>query len=114
MDNAFALPTALTAIFRIHSPTPSSRSSEQPLLRFYRGDIYSDAGGIRVTRHVPDVPPPAYYRRMREFTTNLDRWFIDDFLLPGTLLMHSGGRPTQFMPRLITTNAADSGNQLSA
>jgi len=50
--------------------------------------------GIRVTRHVPDVPPPAYYRRMREFTTNLDRWFIYDFLLPGTLLMHSGGRPT--------------------
>lgn len=51
---------------------------------------------------------------MREFTTHLDRWFIDDLLLPGTLLMHSGGRPTQFMPRLITTNTADSGNQLSA
>ena len=45
VNNAFALPTALTAIFRIYSPTPSSRSSEQPLLRFYRGDFYSDAGG---------------------------------------------------------------------
>ena len=47
------------------------------------------------------MPPPAYYRRMREFTTNLDRWFIYDFLLPGTLLMHSGGRPTG------STSAAD-------
>ena len=36
---------------------------------------------------------PAFYRRMRTFTTSLDRWFIYDFLLPGTLLMHSGGRP---------------------
>ena len=26
-------------------------------------------------------------------TTNLDRWFIYDFVLPGTLLMHSGGKP---------------------
>jgi phenylpropionate dioxygenase-like ring-hydroxylating dioxygenase large terminal subunit len=50
--------------------------------------------GLRVTRHVPDVPPPPYYKRFREFAGNLDRWFIYDFVLPGTLLMHSGGRPT--------------------
>jgi phenylpropionate dioxygenase-like ring-hydroxylating dioxygenase large terminal subunit len=50
--------------------------------------------GIRVTRRVPNVPPPGYYQRMRKFDGNLDRWFIYDFLLPGTLLMHSGGRPT--------------------
>ena len=50
--------------------------------------------GIRVTRRVADVPPPAYYQRFRPFDTNIDRWFIYDFLLPGTLLMHSGGRPT--------------------
>ena len=49
--------------------------------------------GIRVTRHVPDVPPPPFYRRFRSFETNLNRWFIYDFLLPGTLLMSSGGRP---------------------
>lgn len=49
--------------------------------------------GIRVTRHVPDVPPPPFYQRFRPFETHIDRWFIYDFLLPGTLLMHSGGRP---------------------
>src|SRR6185436_17593855 len=49
--------------------------------------------GIRVTRHVPDVPPPPFYQRMRSFSGNLDRWFIYDFVLPGTLLMRSGGRP---------------------
>ncbi|MCX7231803.1 MAG: aromatic ring-hydroxylating dioxygenase subunit alpha [Burkholderiales bacterium] len=50
--------------------------------------------GIRVTRHVPDVPAPPFYQRFRSFDTNLDRWFDYEFLLPGTLLMHSGGRPT--------------------
>ena len=50
--------------------------------------------GIRVTRRVSDVPPPPFYKRMRSFDGNLDRWFIYDFLLPGTLLMHSGGKPT--------------------
>lgn len=51
------------------------------------------ARGVRVTRQVPDVPAPPYYQRFRHFTTNLDRWFVYDFLFPGTLLMHSGGRP---------------------
>ena len=50
--------------------------------------------GIRVTRRVANVPAPGYYQRMRRFDGNLDRWFIYDFVLPGTLLMHSGGRPT--------------------
>ncbi|MBL0094238.1 MAG: aromatic ring-hydroxylating dioxygenase subunit alpha [Piscinibacter sp.] len=50
--------------------------------------------GLRVSRFVTDVPPPPFYKRMREFTTNLDRHFVYDFLLPATLLMHSGGRPT--------------------
>ena len=49
--------------------------------------------GIRVTRHVRDVPAPPFYQRFRRFETNLNRWFIYDFLLPGTLLMSSGGRP---------------------
>jgi vanillate O-demethylase monooxygenase subunit len=52
-------------------------------------------GGIRVTRRVKDVPPPPYYRGMKSFAGNVDRWFIYDFLLPGTLLMHSGGRPVE-------------------
>ena len=54
--------------------------------------------GIRVSRHVRDVPPPGYWKRMRTFDGNLDRWFVYDFLLPGTLLMHSGGRPTGAAP----------------
>ncbi len=51
--------------------------------------------GIRVTRRVPNVPPPPYYHRIRDMAPgNVDRWFVYDFVLPGTLLMHSGGRPT--------------------
>ncbi len=49
--------------------------------------------GIRVVRRVPDVPAPPFYLRMRAFDGPLDRWFDYQFLLPGTLLMHSGGRP---------------------
>ena len=54
--------------------------------------------GIKVSRHVNDVPAPPFYQRFRHFSTNLDRWFVYDFLLPGTLLMHSGGRPTGTAP----------------
>jgi vanillate O-demethylase monooxygenase subunit len=56
--------------------------------------------GIRVTRRVPDVPAPPFHLRMRPELagTRLDRWFIYDFLLPGTLLMHSGGKPTGGAP----------------
>ena len=39
------------------------------------------------------MPSPPYYREVRGIVGNLDRWFIYDFLLPGTLLMDSGGRP---------------------
>ena len=49
--------------------------------------------GIKVTRRVTNVPAPPYYRKMRSFNSAVDRWFIYEFQLPGTLLMHSGGRP---------------------
>ena len=55
-------------------------------------------GGIRVTRRVTNVPPPPYYRGMKTFPGHVDRWFVYDFLLPGTLLMHSGGRPVEDAP----------------
>ena len=58
-----------------------------------RPAIAKIANGIKVTRHVADVPAPPFYQRFRRFETNLDRWFDYDFVLPGTLLMHSGGRP---------------------
>jgi vanillate O-demethylase monooxygenase subunit len=56
--------------------------------------------GIKVTRRVPGVPPPPFYKRMRAFDEGalLDRWFDYEFLLPGTLLMHSGGRPVEDDP----------------
>jgi vanillate O-demethylase monooxygenase subunit len=69
-----------------------------------RPEIEAVAGpgmpGIRVTRRVPDVPAPPYYRKARllDPAGNLERWFIYDFLLPGTLLMHSGGRPMEDAP----------------
>lgn len=50
--------------------------------------------GIKVSRHVNDVPAPPFYQRFRDFNTHLDRWFDYEFLLPATLLMHSGGCPT--------------------
>ena len=54
--------------------------------------------GIKVSRHVSNVPPPPFYQRFRSFDSMLDRWFIYEFLLPGTLLMHSGGRPVTDAP----------------
>jgi len=54
--------------------------------------------GIKVTRHVPNVPAPPFYQRFRSFDSALDRWFIYEFLLPATLLMHSGGRPVTDAP----------------
>jgi phenylpropionate dioxygenase-like ring-hydroxylating dioxygenase large terminal subunit len=57
-------------------------------------DHYGVQNGIRVSRHVPNVPAPPFFQRFRNFTEPLDRWFIYDFVLPGTLLMQSGGRPT--------------------
>lgn len=60
-----------------------------------RATIEAVPRGIRVTRKVHDVPPPPYYSAVRKLAGNLDRWFVYDFVLPGTLLMHSGGRPVE-------------------
>lgn len=49
--------------------------------------------GVKVSRFIPDVKAPPFYQRFRSFDSNLNRWFDYDFLLPSTLLMHSGGRP---------------------
>jgi vanillate O-demethylase monooxygenase subunit len=58
-----------------------------------RPEIETLERGVRVSRRVPDVPPPPYYARIRRFAGNVDRWFVYDFLFPGTLLMSSGGKP---------------------
>ena len=61
-------------------------------------DVYGLQNGIKVTRRVPNVPAPPFYQRFRPFDEPLDRWFIYDFVVPGTLLMHSGGRPVSDAP----------------
>ena len=60
-----------------------------------RAEVEPLERGVRVTRRVPDVPPPPllpqdYVNSSRMSTAG----FIYDFLFPGTLLMSSGGKPT--------------------
>ena len=64
-----------------------------PAIAQAKAEIEAIPRGLRVTRRVPSVPAPPFYQRFRRFDTPIDRWFIYDFVLPGTLLMHSGGRP---------------------
>lgn len=49
--------------------------------------------GLRIAREVRNVPHSPYYQSFRPFDTPINRWISYDFLLPATLLMHSGGRP---------------------
>jgi phenylpropionate dioxygenase-like ring-hydroxylating dioxygenase large terminal subunit len=51
--------------------------------------------GLRVQRAVSNVPSPPFYQRIHDFKGMIDRWWDYDFLLPGTLLMKSGGHPAQ-------------------
>ena len=51
--------------------------------------------GLRLQRFVSEVPPPPSYQRIHSFKGLIDRWWDYDFLLPGTLLMKSGGRPSK-------------------
>ena len=54
--------------------------------------------GVKVSRFIPNVPAPPFYTRFRSFDSNIDRWFVYEFLFPSTLLMHSGGRPIDDAP----------------
>jgi phenylpropionate dioxygenase-like ring-hydroxylating dioxygenase large terminal subunit len=47
--------------------------------------------GLRIRRQVNGVPPPPSYQRIRQFSGLIDRWWDYDFVIPGTLLMKSGG-----------------------
>ena len=46
MDNAAALPTAPTFAHKLHSLTPPFERTWKSKTKFYRGDNYSDAGGV--------------------------------------------------------------------
>jgi vanillate O-demethylase monooxygenase subunit len=69
-----------------------------PAIAQAKPSIESISRGIRISRYVYDVPPPPFYRSLRPITGNVDRWMIYDFLLPGILLLHSGGRPVNSAP----------------
>jgi phenylpropionate dioxygenase-like ring-hydroxylating dioxygenase large terminal subunit len=58
--------------------------------------------GLRLQRSVSEAPPSPFYNRIHPFKGLLDRWWDYEFLLPGTLLMKSGGRPSK-------TNTLDTG-----
>jgi len=51
--------------------------------------------GVRISRDIRNVPPSPYYQQFHPFDTPINRWIVYDFLLPGVLLMHSGGRPAE-------------------
>ncbi len=51
--------------------------------------------GLNVKRRVDGVPPPPSYQRIHSFEGQIDRWWDYDFVLPGTLLMKSGGFPNK-------------------
>lgn len=52
--------------------------------------------GVRVSRVVPNVPPSPYWKSFRDgLADRYERWFVYDFVLPGTLLMDSGGHPQE-------------------
>ena len=58
--------------------------------------------GLRIKRRVPEVPSPPSYQRIHAFKGGIERWWDYEFLLPGTLLMKSGGFPSK-------NNTVDSG-----
>jgi hypothetical protein len=58
-----------------------------------RPKVVPIAEGVRVSREVPDVPPPEYYRPLWPYAGSIDRWLTYDFTLPATLTMGWGARP---------------------
>lgn len=49
--------------------------------------------GLKVTRWFLDGPPAPFVKNITDWTQNVDRWNIYEFLLPGVLLMDSGSSP---------------------
>lgn len=50
--------------------------------------------GVRITRWLIDQPPAPFYRKIKQWDGNVDRWNNYDFVLPGVLLMDAGSAPT--------------------
>ncbi|MEO7853830.1 MAG: aromatic ring-hydroxylating dioxygenase subunit alpha [Rubrivivax sp.] len=58
-----------------------------------RPEVKAIERGIGVSRRVPGVPSPAYYKPLWDYPGLIDRWIDYTFTLPATLLMHSGAKP---------------------
>ncbi len=58
-----------------------------------RPEVKAIDRGIGVSRRVPGVPSPAYYKPLWDYPGLIDRWIDYTFTLPATLLMHSGAKP---------------------
>jgi len=49
--------------------------------------------GLRISRWFMDSPPAPFVKNLVNWTDNVDRWNIYDFVVPGVLLMDSGSAP---------------------
>ncbi|MFM0245580.1 aromatic ring-hydroxylating dioxygenase subunit alpha [Paraburkholderia sediminicola] len=50
--------------------------------------------GVKISRWLIDQPPAPFYKKIKSWNGNVDRWNNYDFLLPGILLMDAGSAPT--------------------
>ncbi|NIB43405.1 aromatic ring-hydroxylating dioxygenase subunit alpha [Pseudomaricurvus alkylphenolicus] len=50
--------------------------------------------GVRVVRHINDVPPPPTYLRTKQLPIgkNIDRWNVIEFMAPCFIIIHVGGK----------------------
>jgi vanillate O-demethylase monooxygenase subunit len=57
-----------------------------------RPEVTRIQDGVRVSRFIPDVTLPPYFKPLWRYEGRVDRWQTYDFVLPATLIMHSGAR----------------------
>lgn len=58
-----------------------------------RAVVERSENGVRINRWFIDGPPAPFVRNLTGWNSNVDRWNIYDFLVPGVLLMDSGSAP---------------------
>ena len=57
-----------------------------------RPEITALPDGVRISRFIPDVTLPAYFKPLWDYEGRVHRWQNYEFTLPATLIMHSGAR----------------------
>lgn len=58
-----------------------------------RADVKRLSQGLRIERWHMDAPPAPFVKNLTNWTQNVDRWNMYDFVVPGVLLMDSGSAP---------------------